>query len=945
MNRLTKLVLAAVGTLSLMAVVGCATQSTSESQATTEVSAPEPEIVIVKSPNDVRSYRYLRLPNQLTAILVHKPEPGKDGAALAVARGSNHDLPDVPGIAHYLEHMLFLGTEKYPDPDGYSDFIIKHGGTYNAFTSNELTNYFFDISPDMFPEALDRFAQFFTAPLLDETYVEREKNAVHSEYQMQMRADGWRGFSVAKTVMNPDHPMSRFSIGSLETLEKADRDMVLEYYKDNYSADQMVLVVVSGRSLDEQEQLVLERFSDVPNTLRGDPPHPPSLYVSESLPLAYGYQTIMSNRNLTLEWPVPDIKPHYKSKPLGYLAFLVGHEGAGSLHELLVDRGWINSLSAGPNRDDVANSSFNVSIGLTEAGWDHVSEIRALVFEYIDMLRDSPIEEWRYQEQSMMNELEFRFISQGSTPATVNRFTQAHFAYEPEDLIRGPYLMTEFNPKLIEEYLGYLTRENVVTSISGPDLETDQTEKWFNVPYTLKPNIDLDYEVEHAFTLPERNPFVPDDISLSEDASNEVPRLILDEEGLEVWHTTDTTFTVPRAVMGVLLRYEEAASSPEDVVHGALLGALLSIAFNADSYPAQMASLSGSFQASSDGLLIGVSGFNDKQHLLLAEMLDLLDNFEIDENQLATQKVELAKSYNNFKDARPFQQAFTTLNHTLVSTSWPPAELSKHIDGVTKESLAAWLADQLDQVAVRMILVGNATAHDAMAIADLLKKQLNLVEVEERLPAVHALDGRYTLNLNIEHNDAVYLAAFQGEEPSFEERAVLRLIEQIITQDYFNQLRTEQQLGYVTIAQSGEFIKHPVMVFLVQSPVADAVQLQEATRVFITNTRENLSNLKQEEFESFREGLLTDLLEPDKNLEQTASRYSRNLRELVKTFDTREQLEAEIKGLTLDDVLAAYDRLLDYEGNNLIEIFSPGEKANTLTSGIAIDNPAAFKSS
>ena len=437
-------------------LLGCATTES------TDVPKLSDEIVIVKSPNDNRSYRYLKLDNDLTAILVHRPEEGKAGAALGVARGSNDDLPEHEGIAHYLEHMLFLGTEKYPDPDDYSEFISKHGGNRNAYTATELTNYFFDIDEQYFPDALDRFAQFFTAPLFDETYVEREKNAVHSEYQMQLRSDTWRGMSVAKTVMNPDHPMSKFNIGSNETLADVDRDLVRNFYEQNYSADQMVLVTVSERSLDDQEALVRELFSDVPNRELGDAPIPPSSYQDGSLPFAYGYQTIMSNRSLSIEWPVPDVTPYLRTKPLNYLGNLLGHEGEGSLHQLLQDRGWISSLSAGGFRSDRGNSEFGVSVGVTDSGWQHLDEIHGLVYAYIDSLRANPIEEWRYQEQATVANLNFRFMEQGSSIGTVNQLVNNAQIYEAEDLIQGPYLMTKFEKSVIRDYLSHLTRENAV---------------------------------------------------------------------------------------------------------------------------------------------------------------------------------------------------------------------------------------------------------------------------------------------------------------------------------------------------------------------------------------------------------------------------------------------------------------------------------------------------
>nr|GMD41759.1 insulin-degrading enzyme-like 1, peroxisomal [Ipomoea batatas] len=73
-----------------------------------------------------------------------------------VSVGSFSDPKDLEGLAHFLEHMLFFASEKYPLENSYSNFISEHGGSTNAFTSSEHTNFYFDVNNDGFEEALDR---------------------------------------------------------------------------------------------------------------------------------------------------------------------------------------------------------------------------------------------------------------------------------------------------------------------------------------------------------------------------------------------------------------------------------------------------------------------------------------------------------------------------------------------------------------------------------------------------------------------------------------------------------------------------------------------------------------------------------------------------------------------------------------------------------------------
>ena len=90
---------------------------------------------LVKSENDQRLYRYLTLENQMQVLLVSDPGADKAAVSLDVNVGSRQDPSDYQGLAHFLEHMLFLGTDKYPEADDYQNFISSHSGNHNAYTA------------------------------------------------------------------------------------------------------------------------------------------------------------------------------------------------------------------------------------------------------------------------------------------------------------------------------------------------------------------------------------------------------------------------------------------------------------------------------------------------------------------------------------------------------------------------------------------------------------------------------------------------------------------------------------------------------------------------------------------------------------------------------------------------------------------------------------------
>ena len=142
---------------------------------------------IEKNQRDSREYEFILLPNSIKCLLVSDPDCEISAASMNVHVGSIHE--DIPGLAHYLEHMLFMGTTKYPEENEYSNYLSDNAGSSNAFTDNEDTNYFFKVSSDHLFKALDMFSQFFVSPTFNQNSLERELKAIDSEFHKNILDD------------------------------------------------------------------------------------------------------------------------------------------------------------------------------------------------------------------------------------------------------------------------------------------------------------------------------------------------------------------------------------------------------------------------------------------------------------------------------------------------------------------------------------------------------------------------------------------------------------------------------------------------------------------------------------------------------------------------------------------------------------------------------------
>ena len=105
-----------------------------------------------------------------------------------------------------------MGSDKFPSHNEYSSFISENSGFDNAYTSDEETNYYFEIKNSSFNEAVDRLANFFTGALLKKECIEKERQAVHEEFVLWTNDDNCRKWEVLRKMASP--PYSYFTIGN-----------------------------------------------------------------------------------------------------------------------------------------------------------------------------------------------------------------------------------------------------------------------------------------------------------------------------------------------------------------------------------------------------------------------------------------------------------------------------------------------------------------------------------------------------------------------------------------------------------------------------------------------------------------------------------------------------------------------------------------------------------
>ncbi|WP_231896564.1 MULTISPECIES: insulinase family protein [unclassified Halomonas] len=887
------------------------------------------------SPYDERDYRVLELENGLNVLLVSDPEADKAAASMNVRVGSAQDPDDLQGLAHFLEHMLFLGTEAYPEADAYQSYLSRNAGSHNAFTAPHDTNYFFNIEPSALEGALDRFSAFFVSPLFNADQLESERNVVHSEYVSRRRDEGRRENEVLNQFLNPDNPTTQFAVGNRKTLanppegEASLRERVMAFYQHHYDANVMNLAVVAPQSLDTLESWVVERFAEIPDNDREAPTIDTPLVASDTLPRYAERQSIEDRRQLRFYFSIPDPTEAYRQKPTQLVSHLLGDEGDGSLLSVLKDAGLADALSTGLSRADGQHALLTVSISLTDEGAQRLDDIEATLFSAIERIRQGGLDEWRYDEQADLNEQAFRFQQPGEPQQEATRLSMNLSRYPVEDVQYAAYRMDEFEAEQHQRYLDALTPDNMLRIYSAPDIESDKVTPWFDTEWREQTPSQSGQALS-GLALPAPNPFIASDLSLL-DGQDERPSTLIDTPSFTAWHMQDAQFNTPKVEWRLSLQHPSASYSAEEAVLTRLLANWLNDSLNESLYPAWLAGQSFSAYAHSRGMTLSFSGWRDGQTPLIEQALNQLSEADIGQRDFERVREQLQREWRNAPQASLYAQASGTLGEALLAPQWSTQALLEASQRLERGHLVDFRRRFLSDLYVDAMAVGNLGPELAKEQANLMRGKLTprLTRDDIRNLTPLSVDSDdVVLHPDSQRDESIVLRYLQGRDQTLREQAATQVLAQWLETPFYQRLRTEEQLGYVVNAGYSPLLDAPGVAMVVQSPDADSETIAERMDAFLEEADERLENLDDDELDAYRQAVNSRLRQRDTRLGEMANRYwQATAREEVR-FDRREQLAELALEVTLDDLQALWPALRERQ---LDVRFNPGDEPSRVS--------------
>jgi len=894
-----------------------------------------------KSLTDKNSYHLITLPNKLKVLLVSDPQAERFSASLSVNVGSFQDPEKQQGLAHFLEHMLFLGTKKYPESGNYQSYINTHGGSHNAYTSTDTTNFYFDIKPSAYEGALDRFSQFFISPLFSEDLTQREKNAVDAEYKAKFKTESRRNSQALKTLINPAHPYSRFTVGNLDTLKDRPnnslREQLLNLYKNNYYSENMALVMVANRSYEEMANLAQQYFSNIPRqnkvTQKEEKKYQPTLIPVDKPHLQFVRSLIDSN-TLNFYYQIDAQEKNYKTQPTRYLSYILGNENKGSLYASLKSEGLINGISANISSDYEDNAFLIIKIRLTNEGLKKIDTVAKRFFATISLLRSSPINPMYIEEGLKLSQLMYNHQNYVD-PQNLARSLSARMLKIPaEDILSCFRLETAANEKQVRHLLQQLNPENLLVQ-----LVTDKTfpESWADqkVTWQIEPWYQSEYSNNHLsqlflnfinlsvkstqVSLPEKNNFIPESLDLIAEEDH-TPSIAFQKTGFTYWNKSDSSFGKPIAMNFLGIRFNHAADTPQHTLLNRLWSRLFNDSISESTYAPFVAGLGYSFYPHANGATIRTSGYSDKQSTYITWLIDQLFLFRPNLTRFEQSKNQLKKDLANQKSRQAYLNANSALHALITKNSFTTKQLEDALDQLTLKDLQDYTKAARENFDIIGYSTGNRTKEQTQKLANSLYKRFvgrltpkAPIEIETKnitsqqkhhYQFESTSDDSVVLYTIIDTSKQTLTTNKVTTEKAITEKACFSILRKLISSPFYQDLRTKQQLGYIVGAQDLSVRNTAILGLLVQSPNKDTMTIINAIEQFLEEQRTKLHDLQEDEFMGAKNTLLSELRMTAKNLSDNALREWHQIAKPEPDFQTREEWIDSVEKIQRADFVA-----------------------------------------
>lgn len=868
--------------------------------------------------NENREFKYGILPNKLKYTIIYDKNSDTSNVVMSVRTGSLYEPIEYMGLAHFLEHMLFMGSNKYKEEDYFSAKLKELGGSSNAYTDNYQTVYFFNVLSNNLDKIIDIFSRFFIDPLFDINSVSREINAVNSEHLKNYNNDIWILRQVILNLAEKDHIINRFSTGSHETLGsniKKVRDAMIKFYNTFYCANNMCLTIQSNKPIKEIEKMIKICFGDIKQNKIVHPEVPIKKYKHYNI--EYQLTAVRDIDSIVYFWELPDFYNYKDNKIIDIISNAINLNCKKNLQNMLIEANLISNIDIAYIDVGIFLLSVDIlpNINIKVA----INKINDMVRYYFNNLKNNSLNiDWNkiYDYNIKSYELIYNNrTKENNMDLATNISNNMHYYDEPY-VYNGNKLVIKKDYNKLYQTLDLLTfnKANIIY-ITNKKLSNNKwkIDKYYgkkycklNTTFISNQTNKYDFDIYIDENILKINPKVIKNLDKYNKPIKLAPRF---------WYGGVSKFNEPVVIGEIIISNIKFFNTIKSHV-------ITTIAIDCINYYLQLLfcneiDIGSTINLSSNRIFgtikINVFGLNDKYIDLINKVIIKMASINVTDDMIITKLNILKTDLHNMDKMSPWDMS----SHILSSM------INKNI---------CYYKDELKEI---------NKIHDMELLIDMVRKRINTIIKLKNLPLTTIIYGNintnikncltYKKNLNIKLDEIPKQKIPKSitiKHPNKEEAnscisfvysiynkndtllsAKLLILINILERPAFDILRTKAQLGYLVACKlkldNVSYIKLSVQSAKEINIVINL--MNDFMNKYIIDLLETMDDIT---FKQIKQSIYDNILEKDNSMLDMASNYINEIITKDYIFDRKDKIARKIKEISLNDIKKLYHSII-----------------------------------
>lgn len=828
----------------------------------------------------------LRLANGLSVKLLHLPDAVRAAALVRVAAGSHDAPPEYPGLAHFLEHLLFLGSAGFAVPEGLLAYVRACGGQVNASTRERHTEYFFEAPAGRLADGLARLCDMLARPQLEVAAQLAEREVLQAEFVARGQDRDTLIDAALGQALAAGHPCSAFHAGNRDSLKVEDeafQQALRGFHQRFYQAGQMTLWLVGPQPLAELRDLAQRYGAQL-----GAAPAVSQSAAQALLPLrsqAIELQVPSGLPRLSLGFALPAVPAGF-AQTLDFLDTWLSHEGEGGLLEALRSRGCCDGVQLRLAYSYAGQALLVIDCELMQHTDAARAGIREALFDWLAFFARQADGQGLQREYSAI-------VAQ-----RLRGFSPLQLAQYWADRQAGDEALNADQSQALRQLLAQMQPAHLVDLSSSCAAVEGERQVGFSLRMRTRSRPAATAE-SWCWRLPEANPLLRPRGTVAGPVAEPAPAF----EGLR-WLAAPAEREGGEAVL--YLGWEFATAPPAGGFE------VLQVALRGYQQLARQAGVTVRLESLGAVWQVQFSGAAALLPAALEAFVAVLESLPATAwEQGLRRHAERAQHGASELLIRQLWQRLPELFTVLEPSASAPL--------ATTTSLAScWQQSRLQGLAVGL-------SSSQRAVLDALFWRLpGCVGAGARGPAA-LLSGQHWRDAGQPARETALLLFCPVPDRQAQTQVAWHLLAQWLGSAFFQRLRTELQLGYAVFCGFHQVATQHGLLFAVQSPTASAAEILRHIEAFLDAQSVPLASLDAARFNQLRDNLREQLLSQAASVSGLAAQAWAALL-AGQAADWPQQLQAQLAALQPADLLRHYQLLRAAKGGwqVLANAASPG---------------------